>query len=335
MLPEYWLHFLSLHCCMDKKKVFITYKIPETGIQLLHKKGFSVEVYSKENLIPHSELVHKVKNVDAIISLLTDKIDKEVLDSMTKCRIIANYAVGFNNIDIEYARSKNIIVTNTPDVLTDSTADLTMALVLACARRLLEGERMMRESKFKGWRPQLLLGYELKNKIFGIVGMGRIGLAVAKRAYAFGCRIIYYSNNENPEAEKLFNAKNVSLEYLMKNSDIISLHIPLTHKTKNLINGNLLKMMKKTSIFINTARGEVVDEKYLISLLKRKKIFAAGFDVYENEPEINPELLKLDNVVLLPHIGSATVEARNAMSELAAKNVISVLSGKKPITPVN
>lgn len=320
---------------MDKKKVFITYKIPKTGIQLLRKKGFSVEVYSKENLISRTELIHKVKDVDAVISLLTDKIDKEVIDSMKKCKIIANYAVGFNNIDIEYAKGKSIIVTNTPDVLTDSTADLTMTLVLACARRLLEGEQLILERKFKGWRPELLLGYELKNKLFGIVGMGRIGSAVAKRASAFGCKIIYYSNHRNYEAEKFYNAKKVSLKYLIKNSDIISLHIPLTNKTKNLINRDLLKMMKNTSIFINTARGEVVDEEYLISMLKKKKIFAAGLDVYENEPEINPELLKLENVVLLPHIGSATIEARNAMSELTAKNVIAVLTGKKPITPVN
>ncbi|GMU97172.1 2-hydroxyacid dehydrogenase [Ignavibacterium album] len=320
---------------MAKKKVFITYKIPEAGINLLRKNGFSVEVYSKENLITRQELSRNVKDADALISLLTDKIDREIIDKMERCRIIANYAVGFNNIDIDYARNKGIIVTNTPDVLTDSTADLTMTLVLACARRLNEGERIMRQKQFKGWRPELLLGYELKDKIFGIIGMGRIGLAVARRAFAFGCRIIYYSNNKNSEAEKLFNAKKVSLKTLMKSSDIISLHIPLNNKTKNLINSDYLNLMKKTAIFINTARGEVIDENHLISLLKKKKIFAAGFDVYKNEPDINPELVKLDNVVLLPHIGSATVEARSAMAELAAKNVIAVLTGKKPITPVN
>jgi glyoxylate reductase len=320
---------------MDKKKIFITYGIPEIGIQLLLKKRYEVEVYSKEKLISKHELIKKVRQVDAVISLLTDKIDRDVIDAMQRCKIIANYAVGFNNIDIDYAKRKGIIVTNTPDVLTDSTADLTMALVLACLRRFNEGEKMMRTNKFKGWRPKLLLGYELKNKIFGIVGMGRIGFAVAKRAFAFGCKIVYYSNNRNDEAEKLFNAKRISLRTLMKNSDIISLHIPLTSKTKNLLNAELLSLMKPSSVLINTARGEVIDEKYLISLLKQKKIFAAGFDVYENEPNINTELLKLHNAVLLPHIGSATHEARNAMSELAAKNVIVVLSGKKPLTPVN
>ncbi|MCL6494246.1 MAG: D-glycerate dehydrogenase [Ignavibacterium sp.] len=320
---------------MDKKKIFITYGIPEIGIQLLLKKGFEVEVHSKEKLISKTELINKVRQVDAVITLLTDKIDREVIDAMQRCKIIANYAVGFNNIDIDYAKRKGIIVTNTPDVLTDSTADLTMALVLACLRRFNEGEKMMRSNKFKGWRPKLLLGYELKNKIFGIVGMGRIGFAVAKRAFAFGCKIVYYSNHRNDEAEKLFNAKRISLRTLMKNSDIISLHVPLTSKTKNLLNAELLSLIKPSSVLINTARGEVIDEKYLISLLKQKKIFAAGFDVYENEPNINPELLKLWNAVLLPHLGSATHEARNKMSELAAKNVIAVLSGKKPLTPVN
>ncbi|MFN3871984.1 MAG: 2-hydroxyacid dehydrogenase [Ignavibacterium sp.] len=320
---------------MAEKKVFVTYKIPDAGIELIRNKGFSIKVHSKENLITRQELIKNVKDADAVISLLTDKIDKDVIDQMKQCRIIANYAVGFNNIDIEYAKSKGIVVTNTPDVLTDSTADLTIALVLSCARRLNEGEKMMRRKQFNGWRPELLLGYELKNKIFGIVGMGRIGFAVARRAFAFGCKIIYYSNNKNPDAEKFLNARKVSLKTLMKNSDIISLHIPLTDRTKNLINSDMLNQMKKSAIFINTARGEVVDEKYLIGLLKNKKIFAAGFDVYENEPAVNPELLKLDNVVLLPHIGSATIEARNAMSELAAKNVIAVLTGKKPLTPVN
>lgn len=320
---------------MDKKKVFITYQIPDIGIELLRKKGFEVKVYSKEKLISRQELIKNVKDADAVISLLTDKIDKDVIDQMKRCKIIANFAVGFNNIDIDYARRKNIIVTNTPDVLTDSTADLAMTLVLACSRRLNEGEKMVRQRKFKGWRPKLLLGYELKDKIFGIIGMGRIGFAVAKRAYAFGCRIIYYSNKKNPDAENLLNAKKVSLTSLMKNSDIISLHVPLTNKTKNLINSEMLDLMKGNAIFINTARGEVVDEKYLIEILRKRKIFSAGFDVYENEPDINPELLKLDNVVLLPHIGSATHEARNAMSELAAKNVIAVLSGKNPLTPVN
>ncbi|WP_337864440.1 D-glycerate dehydrogenase [Ignavibacterium sp.] len=320
---------------MDKKKIFITYNIPEAGIKLLLKKGYDVEVYSGKKLISKSELIKKVKNADGIITLLTDKIDKQVIDAMQRCKVIANYAAGYNNIDIEYAKAKGIIVTNTPDVLTDSTADLTMSLVLACMRQFNEGEKLMRSNKFQGWRPKLLLGYELKNKIFGILGMGRIGFAVAKRAYAFGCKIIYYSSKRHTDAEQLLKAKRVSLHTLVRESDIISLHVPLMEKTKKLLNKKLLSQMKNTSVLINTARGEVIDEEYLISLLKKKKIFAAGFDVYENEPKVNPELLKLENVVLLPHLGSATHEARNAMSELAAKNIIAVLSGRKSLTPVN
>lgn len=320
---------------MDKKKVFITSQIPDVGINLLLKKGFEVDVYNKQNQITSKEIIKRAKYSDALITLLSDKIDKNVIDNLINVKIIANYAAGFNNIDVEYAKQKGIVVTNTPDVLTESTADLTLALILACARRLNEGIELVKKRKFKGWAPKLLLGKELNNKIVGIVGMGRIGFAVAKRLKAFGCRIIYYSNNRNSEADKTLGAKKVSLPDLMKKSDIISLHIPLNSKTKNLINKEMLELMKSDAIMINTARGEVIDEEHLIKMLKEKRIYSAGFDVYQNEPKINPELLKLNNVIALPHIGSATDEARNKMSELVAKNVIAVLSGKKPITPVN
>jgi len=320
---------------MDKKKVFITSQIPEIGINLLVKKGFQVEIFSGKNQIKAIELIKRAKDASALITLLSNKIDKEIISHLPQLKIISNYAVGFNNIDVEYAEQKGIIVTNTPDVLTESTADLTLALILACSRRINEGIDLVRKKKFKGWAPKLLLGKELTNKTVGIIGMGRIGSAVAIRAKAFGCKIIYYSNNRNLSAEKITGAKKVSLSKLMKNSDIISIHIPLNSKTKDLINKEKLELMKKDAIIINTARGEVIDENYLIEMLKSKRIFAAGFDVYQNEPKINPELLKLDNVIALPHIGSATEEARNRMSELVAKNVIAVLSGRKPLTPVN
>jgi len=320
---------------MDKRKVFITSQIPETGVNLLLKKDFQVDIFKGGHQISSKELVKRAKDSSALICLLSDKINKKIIDQLTEVKIIANYAVGFNNIDIEYARQKGILVTNTPEVLTESTADLTLALILACSRRLKEGIELVKNRKFKGWAPQLLLGKELMNKTVGIIGMGRIGTAVTKRVKAFGCNIIYYSNNVNIEAEKTLKAKKVSLTELMKKSDIISVHIPLNSKTKNLINKQNLELMKKDAIFINTARGEVLDELHLIKMLKRKRIFSAGFDVYQNEPSINPELLKLENVVALPHIGSATHEARNKMSELVAKNVIAVLSGKKPLTPVN
>lgn len=315
-------------------KIFITRQIPEIGIELLQKKGFEVSVYKKDQPIPRYELKKEVKNCDGLISMLSDKMDKEVFDSMKLCKIIANYAVGFNNIDVEYAKRKNIVVTNTPDVLTDSTADLTMALVLSCARRIPEAEKLVRDKKFVGWKPNLLLGVELKNKYFGILGAGRIGTAVAKRAHAFGCKILYYSNSQNQFLDKELNAEKLSLNYILKKSDIISLHLPLNAKTKNLLDKEKLNLLKPSSILINTARGEILDEVYLITLLKQNKIFSAGFDVYQNEPELNKEFYKLKNVILLPHIGSATVEARNKMSLLAANNVIVVLSGKQAITPV-
>ncbi|MCX7876661.1 MAG: D-glycerate dehydrogenase [Melioribacteraceae bacterium] len=248
--------------------------------------------------------------------------------------MIANCAVGYNNIDVHYAKRKNIIVTNTPNVLTDATADIAVGLIIACARRFYEAEKLIREKNFNGWNPHLLLGLDLKNKTLGIIGAGKIGFATAERMKSFGMKIIYYDRNKKDNFENELNAKKVSLEKLIKNSDVISIHLPLTEKTKYLIDKSKLDLLKPNAILINTARGEIVEEKYLIELLRKKKIFAAGFDVYENEPNINPKLLKLKNVFLLPHIGSATKETRAAMSLLAAKNIINVLKGKKPLTPV-
>lgn len=315
-------------------KIFITRNIISAGIELLKKKGFEVSVYKKDNTIPRKEFLKQIKNCDGLISLLTDKIDKEAIDAMKYCKVIANYAVGYNNIDIDYAKGKGIVVTNTPDVLTDSTADIAMALVLACARRITEAEKLVRAHKFVGWKPQLLLGMELRNKYFGILGAGRIGTETAKRAHAFGCKIIYYSNKHNSFLDEKLNAKKVSLTTIRKQSDILSIHLPLNKNTNKLLNVKNLHLLKKSSILVNTARGEIVDEKILIKVLKTKKLFTAGLDVYEDEPNIKKEFYELDNVILLPHIGSATIEARNNMSLLAAKNIISVLSGKRALTSV-
>jgi len=315
-------------------EVYLTREIPEIAEILLKKKGFKVNVFRKNNPIPQSTLIKNVGTAEGLISLLSDKIDRNVIDAMPKCRIIANYAVGYNNIDVDYAKDKGIIVTNTPDVLTESTADLTIALTLACSRRLPEGQEMIKKNRFKGWGPKLLLGIELNGKYFGIIGAGRIGTAAAIRAKAFGTKIIYCSNEKNEFLESVMGAKKVTLSRLLAFSDVISLHLPLTPESFHLLNKDNLKLLKPTAILINTARGEIVDEKELIKILKSNKIFAAGFDVYENEPDINPELLKLKNVVLLPHVGSGTIEARNKMAELAARNVIAVLSGNKPFTPV-
>ena len=315
-------------------KIFVTREIPTSGIELLKKKGFRVFIYKKDNPISRKEFLNQIKDCDGLISLLTEKIDKEVIDRMGNCKIIANYAVGFNNIDVEYAKSKGIIVTNTPDVLTDSTADLAMALVLACARKITEAEKFVRDRKFNGWKPKLFLGMELRNKYFGILGAGRIGTEVAKRAYSFGCKILYFANSKNTTIEKQLGAKKVSLNSILIKSDIISIHLPLNESTKNLLNKNNLVLLKESAILINTARGEITDEKTLLSMLKQNKIASAGFDVYDNEPNLREDFYNLRNAVLLPHIGSATNDARNNMSILAAKNIIAVLSGKKAITPV-
>lgn len=316
-------------------KVFITGQIPDIAINLLINNGFDVIVYGKDKNISQKEILKYAKDADGIISLLSDKFNADVIKSLAKCRIIANYAVGFNNIDLKAAKEKGIIITNTPDILTEATADTTMLLVLACARNLITGHNLVKDGKFKGWRPQLLLGIELSGKTFGVIGAGRIGSAVAVRARAFGCKIIYYNRSVNKFLDGNLKAKKVSLENLMKNADIVSIHLPLNEKTFHLIGKEKLKLLKKDAILINTARGEILDEIELIDILKKRKIFAAGFDVYENEPIINRELLKLKNVVLLPHLGSATFEARSKMAELTAKNVINVLKGKKPLTDVN
>lgn len=315
-------------------KVFITRKLVGKAEQMLKENGIRVKVFPEDRTISREELLWNVKNVDGIITLLTEKIDKEVIDTLSRCKIIANCAVGYNNIDIRYANEKNIVVTNTPDILTDATADLTIALILACARRLGEGEQMMRANEFTGWKPQLMLGLEMKNKTVGIIGAGRIGYATAKRMKSFGTKIIYFDRNNNSKFDRELAAKKVSLNSLLKTADIISVHLSLDQSTFHILNKDNLKLMKKSSVIVNTSRGEIIEEKSLIDLLKKKKIFAAGLDVYEGEPEINPELRKLDNVFLLPHIGSATVETRSAMAELCAKNIINVLSGKKPLTPV-
>ncbi len=316
-------------------KVFITRSIPSIAYELLTKEGIEVTVYDSDKPIRKRDLIKLARDADGIISLLTDSVDSVVLNSLSSCKVIANYAVGYNNIDIENASARGIIVTNTPDILTDSTADLTFALMLAVARRVVEGDKYLRSGFFTGWKPELLLGIELKGKTLGIVGAGRIGRAVAERAVAFGINIIYCSTSRKPDFEKSTGAVKAGLSTLLKKSDIVSLHVPLNSKTNNLLDADKLSLLKPDSILVNTARGEIVDEKCLIGMLKKKRIFGAGFDVYVNEPKVNKQLLKLQNTVLLPHIGSGTTETRSAMAELAAKNVIQILMGKKPITPVN
>lgn len=315
--------------------VFITRKLPNLAKEILEKNGIQVKVFPHDRIITREELKKNAKNADGIIALLTEKYDKEMINALPNCKVIANYAVGFNNIDIDYAKSKGVIITNTPNVLTDATAEIAASLVVACARRIPEGEKLMRDGKFKGWEPELLKGVQLSGKTFGIIGAGRIGQATARRLKGFGCKIIYYNKSKKVDFENEFGAKKVSLNKLLKTADIISIHLPLNTDTKLLLDKEKLELLKPRAIIVNTARGEIIDEKYLIKMLKKGRIFSAGFDVYDKEPLVNPELLKLANVVLLPHLGSATLETRDEMAKLAAKNIINVLSGKKAITPVN
>ena len=320
---------------MKMYKVLIPEKIPVIAEELLQKAGFDVIPYKAGSKFPTAFWKKHAHAVDGLISLLDNRVGASVLECLPKCRVIANYAVGFNNIDIPAATAKKMYVTNTPDVLTDATADLAFALILSVARHIVTGDAFMRQGKFKGWKPDLFLGMQLSGKTLGLVGAGRIGAAVAKRASAFGMKIIYFNRSKNQKLEESTGAKNVSLPALMKNADVISLHLPLNKYTHHIVDANMLETMKSSSILVNTARGEIVDEKHLVKILKAHKIAGAGFDVYENEPDVNPALLKLPNVVLAPHIGSATETARNEMAAIAAKNVIQVLKGRKPITPVN
>jgi len=315
-------------------KVFITRSLPGNVEKTLRENGHTVVTFKNDRHITKKELINYARNADAVISLLTDIIDSEVIDNLKKCKIIANYAAGYNNIDINYAKQKNIIVTNTPDILTNATADIALTLALTCSRRVIDGHDFVKKKKFKGWAPKLFLGLDISDKTIGLIGAGRIGQAVAKRFKAFNTKIIYYNRSRKSDFEKKIGAKKVTLKKLMSDSDIISIQIPSTNETYHLLDKEHLSFLKPNAILINIARGEVVDEKYLIQLLKKGKIHSAGFDVYENEPNINPELLKLPNVVLLPHLGSATIETRTKMALLCAENVLRVLKGKSATTPV-
>jgi glyoxylate reductase len=316
-----------------KPILFLTRRIPEPAIKRLEEK-FTLKINPYNRALTHQELIEGVKDAEALICLLTDNIDKEVISAAPKLKVISSYAVGYNNIEVEYATQLGIAVCNTPGVLTETTADLTWALILATCRRISESERFLRKGNFKGWEPMLMLGLDVYGKTLGIIGMGRIGQAVAKRATGFAMRIIYY--NDVPVSNTLpFAATEVDLQTLLKEADIITLHLPLTKETFHLIGKEEFALMKENAVLINTSRGAVIDEKELIKALSEKRIFSAGLDVYENEPDIPQELLALENVVLLPHIGSASIETRTKMALLAAENAIAVMEGRKPPAQVN
>jgi len=314
------------------EKVLVTREIPEAGLRLL--EGFEVTVLH-ERPPTRDELLEAVSGASGVLATATEKMDGEVMDAAgDELRIIANMAVGYDNIDVGAATERGVIVTNTPGVLDETTADVAFMLVLAAARRLGEGERLLRAGGWEWWGPKQLRGLDVWGKTLGIVGMGRIGRAVARRAKGFGMEIIYHNRSRNEEAEEELGARYVSLEELLRESDFVSIHTPLTEDTRHLISERELGLMGETAVLVNTSRGPVVDEAALARALREGRIFAAGLDVYEEEPEVHPELLELENVVLAPHIGSASVETRDRMATLAAENLAAVLRGEQPKTPV-
>lgn len=318
-------------------KIYITRKIPESGLNLLAEffGNNSVRYFNEPNPIPREVLLKEIKGCDALLTMLTDKIDAEVMDTAgPQLKIIANYAVGYDNIDVKEATKRKICVTNTPGILTETTADLAWALILASARRLGEGERLVRASQWAGWNPTLLLGVDVYGKTLGIYGMGRIGQAVAKRAMGFNMRVIYCDINEVSLPPEI-KATRVDKETLLRESDFISIHCPLTPQTYHSFKYEDFKKMKRTACIINTARGAVIDEEALAKALKEGLIFSAGLDVFEKEPEIHPELLTCPNAILIPHLGSASIETRSKMAEVAAKNIIARLKGEVPPNLIN
>ncbi|MDO8793359.1 MAG: D-glycerate dehydrogenase [Vicinamibacterales bacterium] len=310
--------------------MLVTRRLPSSVISRL-EEVFDVDLYTGSAAISREELLQRVAGKDALVCLLTDTIDVAVLDAAgPSLKVVANVAVGYNNIDVAACRERNIVVTNTPDVLTNACADFTWALILAVTRRLGEGERVVRAGAWAGWALDYLLGMELRGKQLGLVGLGRIGRAVAEKAPAFGMTVAYTARNP----AELPGATPMALDKLLASSDIVSLHCPMTPETKHLIDQKALTRMKRSAYLINTSRGPVVDEAALAWALRERLIAGAALDVYEKEPEIHPGLMQLENVLLIPHLASATTETRTAMAALAASNAIAVVVGQPPLTPV-
>jgi len=318
-----------------KLKVFVSRKIPEEGIALLRKEC-DVEVSPHDRVLSKEELIQSMQGKDALLCLLTDKIDAEVLDSNPNLRVVSNYAVGFNNVDVQAATDRFIPVTNTPGVLTHTVADHAFTLLMAISRRIAEADRFTREGRYDGWAPLMYLGRDIYGKTLGILGAGRIGKEVAKRgAKGFNMKILYYDVFRNKDFEKEVGAKFCTVEQVLKNADCISVHVPLLPQTKHFIGMKELNMMKRSAFLINTSRGPVIDEEALVHALKHNVIAGAAIDVFEDEPALKPGLSELDNVIITPHIASATLETRGAMSTLAAENLLAVLHGKEPKCQVN
>ncbi|MFN2463756.1 MAG: 2-hydroxyacid dehydrogenase [Candidatus Dormibacteria bacterium] len=318
---------------MAPASVFVTYPVPSPGIEIL-EEAFEVRVHPASTAPGREDILRAAAGCAGLLTLVRDRVDAALLDELPAIRAVANYGVGYDNVDVAEATRRGIIVTNTPDVLTAATADLAMALILAAARRVGEGERLVRSGRPWAWNPHMLLGLELEGATLGLVGAGRIGVAVARRARGFGMRLVHASGHQSPEAEALGSVP-LPLDELLATADVVSLHVPLTSTTRHLVGAAQLARMKPTAYLVNTSRGPVVDESALASALAEGRIAGAGLDVYEEEPNVHPGLLRLDNVVLLPHLGSATTLARSEMARVAATNLVAALSGEHAPNVVN
>ncbi len=320
-------------------KIFVTRNLPGRALSRL-SEAHEVDVWEYETPPTKDQIIERAKECAGIITLLSDDISRNLIAALPELKVISQYAVGYNNIDITEATRRGIIVTNTPGVLTEATADLTWALILSVARRIAEADRYVREGAWRvAWGPELLLGMDIFGATLGIIGMGRIGYAVARRTTGFDMQVLYYSRSDTyltRAAEKNLGAIKMSLEQLLAEADIVSIHVPLTDQTRNMIAGKELSLMKQTAILINTSRGAVVNENDLYEFLRERRIYGAGLDVFQQEPTpLDNHLLELDNVVATPHIGSATVSTRNRMAQIVVDNILQALDNKKPKHLVN
>jgi glyoxylate reductase len=318
-----------------KPSIFITRKLPQAVIEPLSAE-FHVEMWEKEDVpVPRDVLLNKAESASALITMLSDRVDMELLEQAPSLKVAANLAVGYDNIDLHAAKEKGVIICNTPDVLTDTTADLTFGMLMTAARRIVEADRYIKEGRWKSWSPLLLAGADIHHKTIGIVGMGNIGEAVAKRAKGFDMNILYHNRSRKPEAEERLGAAYVPLDELLAESDFVVVLAPLTPETEGLFQKEQFQAMKKSAFFINAARGAIVNEEALTEALKKGEIAGAGLDVFVEEPiDSDHPLLQLDNVVALPHIASSSIETRTAMMDLCVQNVMAVLKGDEPRTQV-
>jgi len=315
--------------------VFVTRLVPEPGMKVLRRNCERMDVNPQDRVLTREELLEGVRGRDGVLCLLTDTIDAEVFDAAKGAKIFANYAVGYNNIDVDAATARGIAVTNTPGVLTDATSDMAWALLFSTARRIAEADRFTRAGRFKGWSPMLFLGGDITGKTLGILGAGRIGTAVGLKSVGFRMNVLYADPVQNADLEEKIGARRVDMDTLLKESDYVSVHVLLNEETRHLIGERELGLMKKTAYLINTSRGPVIDEEALVRALRDGQIAGAGLDVFEDEPALKPGLADLPNVVIPPHIASATIETRGKMAQMAATNLVMMLQGKTPPNCVN